>query len=172
MSEVLTRSLATSFSTLLAVTSLLIFGGTTLQDFAFAMLVGIASGTYSSIFIASPVLTAWKEREPGFIRRRQRIAEVEGGVVPAFADDIELAKLAADDESEAARAVEVEEPAAEPQAGPVATVERTGDGDGNGADPLAGDGEAGADTESAERRQRNAERRARRQARRKHGRNR
>jgi SecD/SecF fusion protein len=172
MSEVLTRSLATSFSTLLAVTSLLIFGGTTLQDFAFAMLVGIASGTYSSIFIASPVLTAWKEREPGFIRRRQRIAEVEGGVVPAFADDIELAKLAADDESEAARAVEVEEPAAEPQPGPVATVERTDDGDGNGADPLAGDGEAGADTESAERRQRNAERRARRQARRKHGRNR
>jgi SecD/SecF fusion protein len=172
MSEVLTRSLATSFSTLLAVTSLLIFGGATLQDFAFAMLVGIASGTYSSIFIASPVLTAWKEREPGFIRRRQRIAEVEGGVVPAFADDIELAKLAADDESEAAHAVEVEEPAAEPQPGPVATVERTGDGDGNGADPLAGDGEAAADTESADRRQRNAERRARRQARRKHGRNR
>ena len=70
MSEVLTRSLATSFTTLLAVTSLLIFGGATLQDFAFAMLVGIASGTYSSIFIASPVLTAWKEREPGFARRR------------------------------------------------------------------------------------------------------
>ena len=70
MSEVLTRSLATSFTTLLAVTSLLIFGGATLQDFAFAMMVGIASGTYSSIFIASPVLTAWKEREPGFARRR------------------------------------------------------------------------------------------------------
>ena len=78
MSEVLTRSLATSFSTLLAVASLLVFGGATLQDFAFAMLVGIASGTYSSIFIASPVLTAWKEREPGFARRRERIAEVEG----------------------------------------------------------------------------------------------
>src|SRR5215218_3655830 len=86
MSEVLTRSLATSFSTLLGVASLLIFGGATLQDFAFAMLVGIASGTYSSIFIASPVLTAWKEREPGFVRRRLRIAEVEGGVVPAYAD--------------------------------------------------------------------------------------
>ena len=70
MSEVLTRSLATSFTTLLAVTSLLVFGGATLQDFAFAMLVGIVSGTYSSIFIASPVLTAWKEREPGFVRRR------------------------------------------------------------------------------------------------------
>ena len=73
--------------TLLAVASLLVFGGATLQDFAFAMLVGIASGTYSSIFIASPVLTAWKEREPGFVRRRQRIAEVEGSV-PAFADDV------------------------------------------------------------------------------------
>ena len=86
MSEVLTRSLATSFTTLMAVTSLLIFGGATLQDFAFAMLVGIASGTYSSIFIASPVLTAWKEREPGFARRRQRIAELSGSV-PPFADE-------------------------------------------------------------------------------------
>ena len=78
MSEVLTRSLATSFSTLLAVVSLLIFGGATLQDFAFAMMVGILSGTYSSIFIASPVLTAWKEREPGFVRRRERIAAIDG----------------------------------------------------------------------------------------------
>ena len=86
MSEVLTRSLATSFTTLLAVVSLLVFGGATLQDFAFAMLVGIASGTYSSIFIASPVLTAWKEREPGFARRRERIAALEGSV-PAFADE-------------------------------------------------------------------------------------
>ncbi len=51
------------------------------------MFVGIASGTYSSIFIASPVLTAWKEREPGFVRRRLRIAETEGGKVPAYADE-------------------------------------------------------------------------------------
>jgi SecD/SecF fusion protein len=115
MSEVLTRSLATSFTTLLAVLSLLIFGTGTLQDFAFAMLIGIASGTYSSIFIASPVLTAWKEREPGFIRRRQRIAEVEGGLVPAFADDVQVAKLADDDESEAEIEADIEReaPAAE-----------------------------------------------------------
>ncbi|MEX2106637.1 MAG: protein translocase subunit SecD [Solirubrobacterales bacterium] len=167
MSEVLTRSLATSFSTMLAVTSLLVFGGATLQDFAFAMLVGIASGTYSSIFIASPVLTAWKEREPGFIRRRVRIAEAEGGVVPAFADEIQVAELGADEESEAEIAREAEEPAAEALPGAVATIERTGDG--NGGDPAAGDG---AESVSAERRQRNAERRARRQARRKHGRKR
>jgi SecD/SecF fusion protein len=168
MSEVLTRSLATSFSTLLAVGSLLIFGGATLQDFAFAMLVGIASGTYSSIFIASPVLTAWKEREPGFARRRLRIAEAEGSV-PPFADDIELSKLSTDDETEAELAADAvaEAPAAEAAAGAVATIERTSEG--NGADPAA-NGEA--DPASAERRERNAERRARRQARRKHGRKR
>jgi SecD/SecF fusion protein len=108
MSEVLTRSLATSFTTLLAVLSLLIFGSSTLQDFAFAMLIGIASGTYSSIFIASPVLTAWKEREDGFVRRRQRIAEVEGGLVPAYADDVQVAKLADDSESEAEIEADIE----------------------------------------------------------------
>ena len=167
MSEVLTRSLATSFSTLLGVASLLVFGGATLQDFAFAMLVGIASGTYSSIFIASPVLTAWKEREPGFVRRRQRIAEVEGGVVPAYADDIEMAKLQSDDEGEAVAAEPATEAAEAP--GAVATAERADEG-GNGIGSRDnGDTDAAA-TASAERRERNAERRARRQARRKHGR--
>jgi SecD/SecF fusion protein len=159
MSEVLTRSLATSFSTLLAVTSLLIFGSATLQDFAFAMLVGIASGTYSSIFIASPVLTAWKEREPGFARRRARIAEVDG-TVPAFADDVTLSRLSDDSESEA----EIEEDLAA-----VAVAEPSV---GNGGDPAAKSEPPASDSVSAERRERNARRRERRQKRRKHGRNR
>jgi SecD/SecF fusion protein len=171
MSEVLTRSLATSFSTLLGVTSLLVFGGATLQDFAFAMLVGIASGTYSSIFIASPVLTAWKEREPGFVRRRLRIAEAEGGRVPAYADEIEMAKLGRDEEREAEAAPEPQAPAAEVAPSSIATAEREDDS-GNGAGSRDnGDTEAAASA-AAERRQRNAERRARRQARRKHGRSR
>jgi SecD/SecF fusion protein len=84
MSEVLTRSLATTFCTLLPVTALLLFGGETLKDFAFALLIGIASGAYSSIFIASPVLTHWKEREPTYRHRRERIAR-EAGQVPAYA---------------------------------------------------------------------------------------
>src|SRR5438270_9944020 len=84
MSEVLTRSLATSFCTLLPVLALLLFGGETLKDFAFALMVGIASGAYSSIFIASPVLTHWKERESGYRSRRARI-ERELGAVPAYA---------------------------------------------------------------------------------------
>jgi len=64
--ETLTRSINTSLITLLPVVCLLLFGGVTLQDFAFALLVGILSGAYSSIFVASPILTLLKEREPQF----------------------------------------------------------------------------------------------------------
>src|SRR3954452_12890118 len=84
LSEVVVRSLATSFCTLLPVLALMLFGGETLQDFAFALLIGIASGTYSSIFIATPVLQHWKEREPGFRARHDRILERLGSV-PAYA---------------------------------------------------------------------------------------
>jgi SecD/SecF fusion protein len=87
MSEVLTRSLATSFCTLLPVVALLLFGGETLKDFAFALMVGVASGAYSSIFIASPVLTHWKERERAYRSRRARIVR-ELGKVPAYATTV------------------------------------------------------------------------------------
>jgi SecD/SecF fusion protein len=85
MSEVIVRSMATSFCSALPVLALLLFGGETLRAFAFALLVGTISGTYSSVFIAGPVLTAWKEREPVYRRRRVAIAAENGGVVPAFA---------------------------------------------------------------------------------------
>src|SRR6266540_278072 len=68
--ETIRRSLATSFITLLPVGALFLFGGATLKDFAFALMVGIASGAYSSIFIAAPLLTIWKEREPDYARRK------------------------------------------------------------------------------------------------------
>src|SRR5215208_5144618 len=84
MSEVVVRSLATSFCTLLPVLCLYFFGGETLKDFAFALIVGTASGTYSSIFIAAPVLTHWKEREPVYASRERRIRE-RLGFVPAYA---------------------------------------------------------------------------------------
>jgi hypothetical protein len=84
MSEVITRSLATTFCTLLPVLALVVFGDSTLRDFGFALLVGVTSGAYSSIFIASPVLTHWKEREPQFRHRRQRIID-QYGFVPAYA---------------------------------------------------------------------------------------
>jgi SecD/SecF fusion protein len=171
MSEVLTRSLATSFTTTLSVISLLIFGGATLQDFAFAMLIGILSGTYSSIFIASPVLTAWKEREPGFIRRRERIAAIDGSV-PAFADDVELAMLeedgeATDAELEEAIASQREE---KPKAGAVATAEPPPESD--GGEPSSNGEPPATDPAALARRERDEKRRARRQQRRKHGRKR
>jgi SecD/SecF fusion protein len=89
MSEVLTRSLGTTFCTLMPIVALLLFGGVAgsseLQDFAFALMIGVASGAYSSIFIASPVLTQWKEREPQYRARRHRLVE-ELGYLPAYAD--------------------------------------------------------------------------------------
>ena len=64
--ETIRRSLATTFITLLPIICLLILGGPTLKDFAFALIVGVISGAYSSIFIAAPLLTIWKEREPEY----------------------------------------------------------------------------------------------------------
>ena len=73
--ETIRRSLATTFITLLPIVSLYVFGGATLKDFAFALMVGIVSGAYSSIFIAAPLLTSWKEREPDWARRKAQAAE-------------------------------------------------------------------------------------------------
>jgi preprotein translocase subunit SecF len=71
--QVVMRSIYTSVCTLIPVVALLIFGESTLSDFAFALLVGIAAGTYSSIFIAAPVLClykAWRAGRAGSGRSR------------------------------------------------------------------------------------------------------
>jgi preprotein translocase subunit SecF len=67
--QVVRRSIYTSVFTLIPITALLIFGESTLSDFAFALLVGIIAGTYSSIFIASPVLSLYKAWRAGATRR-------------------------------------------------------------------------------------------------------
>jgi SecD/SecF fusion protein len=69
--ETIRRSLATTLITLLPIIALEILGGSTLKDFAFALIVGVTSGAYSSIFIAAPLLTIWKEREPEFAKKKQ-----------------------------------------------------------------------------------------------------
>jgi SecD/SecF fusion protein len=106
--ETIRRSLATSFITLLPIVALLIFGGATLKDFAFALIVGITSGAYSSIFIAAPLLTILKEREPEFARRKD--VKVEG--------DGRAAEVVLEQAEEAA----AEEPA--PDLSPVDAIER------------------------------------------------
>ncbi len=71
LAETITRSLNTSLVTLIPVVLLFVFGSGSLQDFAFALTVGIASGAYSSIFVAAPLLAILLEREPRFVHRRQ-----------------------------------------------------------------------------------------------------
>jgi SecD/SecF fusion protein len=78
LAETITRSLNTSFVTLIPVVLLFIFGSGTLTDFAFALIIGIASGAYSSIFIAAPILAMLMERQPAFVKRRH---DLEKGVV-------------------------------------------------------------------------------------------
>jgi preprotein translocase subunit SecF len=63
LNQTVMRSVNTSLVVLLPILSLLLFGGDTLKDFAFAMFVGVAIGAYSSIFIATPILTIIKGRE-------------------------------------------------------------------------------------------------------------
>jgi len=89
MNQVLMRSVNTSLTSLLPVGSLLfvgsfLLGARTLLEFALALFVGIALGTYSSIAVASPLLAVWKEREDEWTRVRRRLARVsEDAVVPS-----------------------------------------------------------------------------------------
>lgn len=78
MNQVVVRSLATSFTSLLPIGTLLfvgalLLGANSLQDFALALFVGIGTGTYSSIFFAAPLLAVWKERELEWIDMRERL---------------------------------------------------------------------------------------------------
>lgn len=77
LNQVLMRSINTSLTSLLPVGSLLVvgllaLGAETLREFALALFIGIAVGTYSSIFVAAPILARWKESESEWERRRRR----------------------------------------------------------------------------------------------------
>jgi preprotein translocase subunit SecF len=64
INEVLSRTAITSITTMLVVLTILVFGGEVLFDFALALAFGIIVGTYSSVFVASPVLVEWEKRSP------------------------------------------------------------------------------------------------------------
>jgi preprotein translocase subunit SecF len=78
MNQVLMRSVNTSLVVILPILSLLLFGGATLKDFAFAMLIGVVTGAYSSIFVATPILVVLKEREPRYQQLRARLESRRG----------------------------------------------------------------------------------------------
>jgi preprotein translocase subunit SecF len=102
MNQVLMRSINTSLVVILPILSLLLFGGATLKDFAFAMLIGVVTGAYSSIFIATPILVILKEREPRYQQLRARLESRRGDrrlrAFPAPVEDV------AEEEREAAPA--------------------------------------------------------------------
>jgi SecD/SecF fusion protein len=89
--EVMRRSLATTFSTLLPIGALFLFGGETLKDFAFALMVGIGTGAYGSIFIAAPLLATLKQREPEFARRREGVVGKDAELEAAEAQPVPVA---------------------------------------------------------------------------------
>jgi SecD/SecF fusion protein len=118
--EVIPRSLATTFITLLPVASLYVLGGDTLKDFAFALLIGIGAGSYSSIFLAAPLLAMLKEREPEFARRRDDLGALAGmsSVGGTLAE--EAAEIAAADGDEPSH--DGDEQAPEAERAPVPTT--------------------------------------------------
>ena len=63
INQTLSRTILTSFTTLLVVVILFLFGGEVIHNFSFALLVGILIGTYSSVFIASPIVVEWHMRQ-------------------------------------------------------------------------------------------------------------
>jgi SecD/SecF fusion protein len=131
--ETIPRSLATTFITLLPISALYFFGGETLKDFAFALLIGIGAGAYSSIFIAAPLLAVIKEREPEYARRRDDVGLGDAGSVGGLLKDAE--ELAA----------------AQPTPDLIPDVLQGGDGDDAAAT-------AGADSKRERRRQRRSTR--------------
>jgi preprotein translocase subunit SecF len=83
LNQVLMRSVNTALTTLVPIGTLLLFGGETLQDFAFALFMGVGIGTYSSIFWGAPILAVLKEREPKLAEIRARAARRRLQPVPA-----------------------------------------------------------------------------------------
>ena len=94
MNMVLARSINTSLTSLIPVGSILfvgslILGAAPLRDFSLALFVGIAAGTYSSIFVASPLLALWKEREVTWRNQRRRVDRRRPEIDPDLPAEVE-----------------------------------------------------------------------------------
>ncbi len=75
LNQILARWINTGLSSLIPVVVLLVIGGQTLKDFAFALTIGLVSGAYSSLGVASPLYAMWKEREPRYQALKKRFAQ-------------------------------------------------------------------------------------------------
>ena len=79
----LSRTVLTSVTTFVAVLVLYIYGGSALKDFSFTIMIGVIVGTYSSIFIASPIVYIWSKMRGANLRRELLDANLEAEVNPA-----------------------------------------------------------------------------------------
>lgn len=103
--ETMARSINTSFTTLLAIMALLIFGGISLRTFMVGLGVGVLTGTYSSIFVASMLLVNWRLRGKGLTVPDDEIGRGATGIIMED-DEEELIGFADKDEVEESEAVE------------------------------------------------------------------
>jgi SecD/SecF fusion protein len=76
VNEVLSRTIVTSSTVFLVVVALFFFGGVVLRDFALAMILGVLVGTYSSVFVASPIVFAWRKEAKRVVVKREKVVEL------------------------------------------------------------------------------------------------
>ena len=82
VNEVVVRSINTTITTLVPELAMYFFGGATLKDFAFAMILGELLGTYSSYAVATPLLAIWKTREPRWAKLEAKYGDAATAVAP------------------------------------------------------------------------------------------
>ncbi len=103
INQVLIRTINTTLTSLIPVLAMLLFGSETLKDFAFAMVIGLICGSYSSIAIATPLFAIWKTHEKRYAKLRKRYGdkigrfEFEHILVPAGSPHVEISAQAMDE---------------------------------------------------------------------------
>ena len=134
INQVFIRTINTTLSSFIPVFAMLLFGGETLRDFAFAMAIGLLAGSYSSIAIATPLYSMWKTREPKFAKLQKKYGDVIGRFGFDHANSGELAQVPVARVEEAERKAQAAgADGAEGAAGATATGERKTAGQTHGA---------------------------------------
>jgi SecD/SecF fusion protein len=109
INQVLIRTINTTLTSFIPVFAMLLFGGETLKDFAFAMAIGLLAGSYSSFAIAVPLYSMWKTREKKFAKLQKKygkeigLFDFESATSPAI-EQVPLARIAAEEKAAASAA--------------------------------------------------------------------
>lgn len=132
INQTMARSINTSVTTLLALLAVFFFGGRTIKDFTVALMIGIIAGSYSSIFVASPLWYLWKMREEAQARQQGTQATAPAGTRPTAQTAVQpLAEVAAAGTARTAGTIAPQAPVpakftAAPQGAPQAQVRTAG----------------------------------------------